>query len=77
MSEIIQNTVNKTVRFKTTVHFSNGSKETIFHVKPPIPDAMRIMHFAIAEDEGVAYNMDDVRKLETKAFVENGVKIIS
>lgn len=78
MSKLIQNTVKKTVKFKTTVHFKNGSKETIFHPNPPQPDGvMRMMHFSLSVDEGVAFNMDDIRKFETKAFVENAVNIIT
>ncbi len=78
MSEILQNAVTKTVKFKTTVHFKNGGKETMFHVKAPMPDgAMRMMHFAIKDDEGIAYNMDEVRKFETKAYVENEIKLIT
>ena len=78
MSEgIIQSSVTKVVKFKTTVHFKNGSKETVFHVKPPGGDTMRLMHFAIADGEGVAYNMDEVRKFETKAYYENEVNIIT
>lgn len=77
MSEIIQNAVAKTVRFKTTVHFKNGAKETVFHIKPPGGDSMRLLHFAIADDEGVAFNIDDVRKFETKAFIENEVRLIT
>lgn len=78
MSEILQNSVKKSVKFKTVVHFKNGSKETVFHPNPPQPDGvLRFMHFAIADDEGVAFNLEDVRKFETKAFVENEVKIIT
>ncbi len=77
MSDIIQNTVSNNVRFKTTVHFKNGAKETLFHVKPPSGDTTRLLHFAIAEDEGVAYNLDEIRKFETKAYVEREVQLVT
>ncbi len=78
MSEILQNAVTKEVKFKTTIHFKNGAKETIFHDKAPMPDGvMRLLHFAVADNQGVAYNMDDIRKFETQAFVENKVNIIT
>lgn len=77
MSEIISNAVKTVVKFKTTVHFKNGAKETLFHVKAPQFDTNRLGHFAIAEDEGVAYNMDDVRKFETKAFLEKEINLIT
>lgn len=76
MGEIIQNQVTKAVSFKTVVHFKNGSKETVFHVKPLQPDTNRMLHVLVSEDSGVAFNLDEVRKFETQAFVENKVDIV-
>lgn len=77
MKEIIQNSVKKTVKFKTVVHFKNGSKETVFHAQAPSPDGvMRFMHFPISETQFVGFNVDDVRKFETTAFVENEVNLL-
>lgn len=77
MSEILQNQVKKQVSFKTVVHFKNGAKETVFHVKAPAGDGSRFLHFGISDSEGVAFNMDEVRKFETWALVQTVANIIT
>lgn len=51
--------------FETEVFYKNGAKETILHTEPPQPDPIRLLHFKISASEGVAVNLDDVRKFRT------------
>lgn len=57
--------INFSNNFSTEVLYKNGAKETINHIEPIQPDANRIIHFKISSSEGLAINLDEVRKFHS------------
>lgn len=51
--------------FETEILYKNGARESVLHMEAPQPDQLRMLHFKVSASEGVAVNLDDVRRFKT------------